>query len=79
MEELLFVRGITVTYEAIWKRRAYMATADPSKQVQWQKLFTYLLGNQAAWIIDIGLKAGLFRAIAEAGTAGGVSADCVHG
>jgi hypothetical protein len=37
------------------------------KQAQWQKLFGYLMGNQAAWIADIGLKAELFRAIDDAG------------
>jgi hypothetical protein len=41
-----------------------------TKQAQWQKLFSYILGNQASWIADIGLKAGLFRAIADAGAAG---------
>lgn len=47
-----------------------MSTEDLTKQDQWQKLFDYVLGNQAAWIADIGLKAGLFRAIAEAGEEG---------
>ena len=37
---------------------------EPTKQAQWQKLLNYVLGNQATWIADIGLKAGLFRAIA---------------
>lgn len=37
------------------------------KQAQWQKLYGYLLGNQASWVADVGLKAGLIRAIAEAG------------
>lgn len=37
-----------------------------TKQVQWEKLFGYLLGNQAAWVADVGLKAGLFAAIADA-------------
>ena len=40
-------------------------TEASSKQEQWQKLFSYLLGNQASWVIDVGLKAGLFRAIAD--------------
>ena len=44
-----------------------MSTEVGVKQDQWQKLFGYILGNQAAWIADIGLKAGLFRAIADAG------------
>ena len=47
-----------------------MSTNVSTKQDQWQKLFGYLLGNQAAWIADIGLKAGLFRAIADAGEEG---------
>ena len=41
--------------------------ADSSKQEQWQKLFGYMLGYQATWVIDVGLKAGLFAAIAEGG------------
>ena len=47
-----------------------MSTEVSTKQAQWQKLFGYIMGNQAAWIADIGLKAGLFRAIADAGDAG---------
>lgn len=43
---------------------------EVSKQAQWQKLFNYILGDQAAWIATIGLKAGLLRAIADAGEAG---------
>jgi hypothetical protein len=31
-----------------------------AKQAQWQKLFGFLLGNQAAWIVDVGLKASFF-------------------
>jgi len=46
-----------------------MAETDP-KQAQWDRLFGYLLGNQAAWVADVGLKAGLFQAIAEAGGPG---------
>ena len=30
-----------------------MATEVDLKQTQWQKLFGYVLGNQAAWIADI--------------------------
>ncbi len=41
-----------------------------TKQAQWQKLYGYLLGYRATWIADIGLKAGLFQAIADAGPAG---------
>jgi hypothetical protein len=47
-----------------------VSTEVSTKQDQWQQLFGYLLGNQAAWIADIGLKAGLFRAIADAGEEG---------
>ncbi len=38
-----------------------------TKQEQWQKLFGHLLGYQATWIIDVGLRTGLLAAIAEAG------------
>ncbi|MDQ3514491.1 MAG: class I SAM-dependent methyltransferase [Chloroflexota bacterium] len=41
-----------------------------TKQDQWQKLYGYILGNQAAWVADVGLKAGLFAAIASAGPNG---------
>jgi SAM-dependent methyltransferase len=41
-----------------------------SKRERWQTLFDHVLGNQATWIADIGLRAGLFRAIADAGEAG---------
>lgn len=41
-----------------------------TKQEQWQKLYDALLGNQMSWVIDVGLKADLFRAIAVAGEAG---------
>lgn len=47
-----------------------MPTNVSTKEAQWQKLFGYILGNQAAWIADIGLKAGLFNAIADAGEEG---------
>jgi hypothetical protein len=47
-----------------------MSTEVSTKQAQWQKLFGYILGNQAAWIADIGLKAGLFRAVADVGEEG---------
>ncbi len=42
-----------------------VATETITKQSQWQKIFGYLQGNQAAWIADIGLKAGLFQAVAD--------------
>ena len=41
-----------------------------TKQAQWQKLFSYLLGNQAAWVADVGLKSGMFQAISDAGEPG---------
>jgi len=44
--------------------RGPLVEPQPEKAAQWQKLFHYILGNQAAWIVDIGLKAGLFSAIA---------------
>lgn len=47
-----------------------MVANNKAKQAQWQKLIDYILGYQATWIIDIGLKAGLFRAIADAGPSG---------
>ena len=36
-------------------------------QSQWAKLAGFIVGYQATWIADIGLKTGLFRAIADAG------------
>jgi predicted O-methyltransferase YrrM len=45
-------------------------TEGNTKQAQWQKLFGYLLGNQAAWVADVGLKTGLFAAVAAAGPGG---------
>lgn len=36
-----------------------------TKQAQCQKLINKILGDQAVWILHIGLKAGLFKAIAE--------------
>ena len=41
-----------------------------TKQQQWQTLYGYILGNQASWVADVGLKAGLFAAIAGAGPDG---------
>ena len=46
-----------------------MSTAN-TKQDQSQKLFGYVLGNQATWVIDVGLKAGMFAAIANAAPGG---------
>lgn len=39
--------------------------ADVSKDAQYERLLGYIVGNQASWFVDIGLKAGLFRAIAD--------------
>jgi SAM-dependent methyltransferase len=43
---------------------------DQGKDDAYRRLFEAVLGNQAVWIVDIGLKAGLFEAIAAAGEAG---------
>ncbi len=43
---------------------------QPTKESAWRKLVDYILGYQATWITDIGLKAGLFNAISEAGPPG---------
>jgi SAM-dependent methyltransferase len=40
--------------------------SEPAKADQWQKLFSYMLGYQATWVVDVGLKAGLFDAIDQA-------------
>jgi hypothetical protein len=53
-----------------------MSAEAVTKQAQWQKLFNYVLGNEATWIADIGLKAGLFRAIVDAGPTG-ISEDAL--
>lgn len=45
-------------------------TTEITKQTQWQKLLNYILGNQAAWITNIGVSTGLFQAIADAGERG---------
>lgn len=47
-----------------------MPTDAISKQAQFQKLLGHVLGNQAAWIANIGLQTGLFRAIADTGETG---------
>ena len=44
-----------------------MPDAAATKQDQWDKLLSNILGYQATWITDIGLKSGLFAAIADAG------------
>ena len=35
------------------------------KQSQWQKVYGYVMGNQATWLTNIGLRTGLFGAIHE--------------
>ncbi len=45
-------------------------TSEITKQTQWQKLYSYILGNQAAWIANIGVSTGLFRTVADAGGVG---------
>jgi predicted O-methyltransferase YrrM len=51
------------------KETSRMSTVS-TKHEQWQRLFGFLLGNQASWVIDVGLKTGIFQAIADAGDAG---------
>jgi putative transposase len=41
-----------------------MSTEIDAKQAQWQKLFGYILGNQAAWIADIDDHEGIKVAVA---------------
>lgn len=45
-----------------------MTKTDRSQQ--WQTIYGYILGFQATWIADIGLKVGLFEAISRAGNSG---------
>ena len=40
------------------------------KQAAWRKIVDYILGYQATWVADIGLKSGLFEAISRAGPEG---------
>lgn len=47
-----------------------MSVEQVSKDAQFQRLMSYVVGNQAAWFTAIGLKSGLFRAIADAGDPG---------
>ena len=39
---------------------------QPNRETAWRKLVDYILGYQATWVADIGLKAGLFDAISQA-------------
>ena len=45
-------------------------TSEITKQSQWQNLLNYILGNQAAWITNIGVSQGMLQAIADAGDDG---------
>jgi ubiquinone/menaquinone biosynthesis C-methylase UbiE len=56
-----------------------MSADAPSKDTQFHTLLGYVLGNQAAWFIDIGLKSGLLRAVADAGGAGITDAALADG
>lgn len=47
-----------------------MTSDQPAKQAAWSKIVDYILGYQAAWIADIGLKSGLFAGISQAGENG---------
>ena len=40
-------------------------TQQDGKQAAWRKLVDYILGYQATWVADIGLKSGLFDGIAR--------------
>ena len=44
-----------------------------AKTAAWDRVIGYILGNHAAWIADIGLRAGLFRAVAD--TPAGVTTE----
>lgn len=46
-------------------------------QSHWARLASFIVGYQATWIVDIGLKTGLFQAIADAGD--GISDSAVAG
>ena len=48
----------------------HTSTKQPDKHAAWRKLVDYILGYQATWVADIGLKAGLFAGISQAGTPG---------
>ncbi len=39
-----------------------MSAVPVSKEARFHKVVGYVLGNHAAWFIDIGLRTGLFRA-----------------
>lgn len=46
-------------------RKPMAAPSEPGKQEQWQRLFQHLLGYQATWVVDVGLKSGLLRTIRD--------------
>lgn len=45
-------------------------TQQLDKQAAWHKLVDYILGYQATWVADIGLKSGLFSGVSQAGVSG---------
>jgi SAM-dependent methyltransferase len=50
--------------------------SEIDKKTAYQSLFNAVLGSEAVWIVDIGLKAGLFVAVDAAGE-GGVTAEAL--
>ena len=48
----------------------HTTTQQHDKQAAWRKLVDYILGYQATWVADIGLKSGLFAGISQAGELG---------
>ena len=59
-----FVQSTTTSLDSRMKPQ------QPTKEAAWHKLVDYILGYQATWITNIGLKAGLFKAVSEAGPPG---------
>ena len=48
----------------------HTTTQQPGKQAAWHKIVDYILGYQATWVADIGLKSGLFSGVSQAGVSG---------
>lgn len=48
----------------------HTTTEQPGKEAAWRKLVDYILGYQATWVADIGLKSGLFAGVSQAGDSG---------
>jgi SAM-dependent methyltransferase len=46
------------------------AASAPSGSETWNRILGYVAGNSAAWIIDVGLRSGLFRALEDAHPSG---------